>query len=206
MRAQSVENARSRRAGVNRTFTILEPERARLRLRCPVSRKRQPSLPFGTEAVMPRIGFVLVAIAVTISNALAGCSALMLAAVAREPSPPSPQTLQFDSVPNGADVRTGAGQTCLTPCSLTLAVESQSVTFTKNGFLSQTVQITVNQPPPEHSFFSKTPPPTLTPNPVKVALLIAPPPPPMLQVIPRPAPPPTRPAPPPRETIPWFPS
>ena len=155
---------------------------------------------------MPRIGLVLVAITATMSHALAGCSALVLDRFSREPSPASPQTVQFESVPNGADVRTGQGQTCQTPCSVTLAVESQSVTFTKNGFLPQTVAITVNQPPPEHSFFSKTPPPTLTPNPVKAALLIAPPPRPLLQVIPQPAPLLTRPAPPPRETIPWFPS
>jgi PEGA domain-containing protein len=155
---------------------------------------------------MPRIGFVLVAIALAASNALAGCSTLMLAAAAREPPPPPPQTVQFESVPNGADVRTGAGQTCQTPCSLAMPVESQSVTFTKNGFLPQTVAITVDQPPAEHSFFSKSPPPALTPNPVKVALLVAPPPQPVLQVIPRPAPPFTRPARPPRETIPWFPS
>ena len=155
---------------------------------------------------MPRIGFVLVAVTAAISPALAGCSALMFASASREPSPPSPQTVQFESVPSGADVRTGQGQTCQTPCSLALAVESQSVTFTKNGFLSQTVAITVNQPPPEHSFFSNAPPPTLTPSPVKVALLIAPPPQPLLQVMPQQAPPPAQRAPPPREMIPWFPS
>ena len=156
---------------------------------------------------MPRIGFVLVAITATMSNALAGCSAWMFDLSSREPSPPSPQTLQFESVPSGADVRTGQGQACQTPCSLTLAVESQSVTFTKNGFLPQTVAITVNRPPAEHSFFSHSPPPTLTPNPVKVALLIAPPPPqPLLQVIPQASPPPVQRAPLPRETIPWFPS
>lgn len=155
---------------------------------------------------MPRIGLVLVAVTATMSHALAGCSALMLDRFSREPSPPSPQTLQFQSVPSGADVRTAQGQACQTPCSLTLAVESQSVTFTKNGFLPQTIQITVNQPPPEHSFFSSSPPPVLTPNPVKVALLVAPPPRPLLQVIPQPAPAPGRQAPPPREAIPWFPS
>ncbi len=154
---------------------------------------------------MPRIGLVLAAITATTSYTLAGCSALVFDRSSREQSLPSPQTLQFESVPSGADVRTGAGQTCQTPCSLALPVQSQSVTFAKNGFLPQTVQITVNQPPPEHSFFSTTPPPTLTPNPVKVALLIAPPPP-VLQVIPQPLLPPARPASPPRETIPWFPS
>ena len=155
---------------------------------------------------MPRIGLVLAAVAVAISHGLAGCSALMLAASAREPAPATPQTVQFESVPNGADVRTGAGQSCQTPCSLTLAVESQSVTFTKNGFLPQAVQITVNQPPAEHSFFSNPPPPALTPNPVKVALLIAPPPQPLLQVVPQTPPPPAQRTPPQREAIPWFPS
>jgi hypothetical protein len=112
-------------------------------------------------------------------------------------------------------VRTGAGQACQTPCSLTLAVQSQSVTFTKDGFLPQTIQITVNQPPPEHSLFSSRPPPALTPNPVNVALLVAPPPRPLLQVAPQPAPPAAWPAPPlvqpappppPSNAIPWFPS
>jgi hypothetical protein len=162
----------------------------------------EPACLLGTEAVMARTGFVLVAVAATMSQALAGCSALMLARAASEPpSAPSPQTVQFESVPSGADVRTAQGQACLTPCSLTLSVESQSVMFAKSGFLPQTIQISVNQPPAEHSFFSKTPPPTLVPNPVRVALLIAPPPPP-----PPPAPPPMRPAPPPSNALPWFPS
>jgi hypothetical protein len=47
--------------------------------------------------------------------------------------------------------------------------ESQSVTFEKGGFVSQTVQVSVAEQA-EHSFFSKDPPPTLTPNPVQVAL------------------------------------
>ncbi|MFZ2066632.1 MAG: hypothetical protein WAV27_11685 [Xanthobacteraceae bacterium] len=81
------------------------------------------------------------------------------------------------------------------------------MTFAKNGFLPQTIAISVDQLPAEHSFFSKTPPPTLTPNPVKVALLIAPPPQPLLQVTPQPVPLLTRPAPPPpREVIARFPS
>jgi hypothetical protein len=87
--------------------------------------------PFGTETVMPRLGFVLIATAATISYALAGCSALMFDRSERRPSAPSPQTLQFQSEPIGADVRTGQGETCQTPCSLALPVESQSVTICK---------------------------------------------------------------------------
>ena len=151
---------------------------------------------------MPRTGFILIAGAITISSALAGCSALTFDRMQQRPSLPSPQTLQFQSEPAGADVRTVQGQTCQTPCSLALPVENQAVMFAKNGFLPQTVQISVEQPPPEHSFFAKRPPPTLVPNVVKAVLLVAPPPPPLEQ----PAPPPRHPAPPARNAIPWFPS
>jgi hypothetical protein len=174
-----------------------------------VSRTRRQSRPFGTEAVMPRSRFVLIATAATVSYALAGCSALMFDRSHQMPSPPSPQTMQFESEPTGADVRTAQGQTCRTPCSLALPVESQSVIFAKDGFASQTVLISVDQPPANHSFFSKRPPPTLKPNPVKVLLLVAAPPQPFVQVAPslaRPAPMLVQPAPPPRDTIPWFPS
>jgi hypothetical protein len=149
---------------------------------------------------MPRIGFVLTATATMIGFALAGCSALTFDQLRQSPAPPSPQTLQFQSEPTGADVRTAQGGTCQTPCSLALPVGSQAVTFAKSGFLSQTVQISVDQPPPDHSFFSKKPPPTLTPNPVKVVLQIAPPPPDI------PAPPPRQPPAPPPNTLRWFPS
>jgi PEGA domain len=157
---------------------------------------------------MPRIGFVLTATALAAINcALAGCSALMFARLPQTPSPPSSQTLQFQSEPTGANVQTVQGQTCQTPCSLALPVTSQFVTIAKNGFLSQIIQISVDQPPSGQSFFSKRPPPTLTPNPIRVVLQIAPPPP------DRPAPPPsqltpppTQPAPPPSNMIPWFPS
>lgn len=155
------------------------------------------------RAVMPRIRFLLIANALAVGQALAGCSALMLDRPQRDAAP-SPQTLQFLSEPAGADVRTGQGQACQTPCSLTLPVESQSVTFAKNGFVSQTVQIIVSQPPPEHSFFAKRPAPTLVPNPVKAVLEAA------LSPLPLPAvqqaSPPARPAPPPSNAIPWFPS
>lgn len=167
-------------------------------------RRRKPSLPFGTEAVMPRIRFILVANALAVSCGLAGCSALMVDRSQSDTAPPSPQTLQFISEPAGAVARTAQGQMCQTPCSLILPIESQSVTFAKNGFVAQTIQITVDQPPPEHSFFSKRSPPTLRPNPVKAVLEVA------LSPLPLPsvqqAPPPTRPAPPPSNAVPWFPS
>ena len=144
---------------------------------------------------MPRIGFVVTAAVAAISYALAGCSALMFDRSQQRPPPPSLQTLQFQSEPTGADVRTVQGQTCQTPCSLALPVANQLVTFAKDGLLSQTVQISVDQPPQEHSFFSKRPPPTLIPNPVRVVLQPAPP---LIAVVPQTAPPAIKRAPPPK--------
>lgn len=158
---------------------------------------------------MPRTGFVLTAIAATMSSALAGCSVLRFDLSQQRVSPPSPQTMQFESEPTGADVRTAQGLTCQTPCSLALPVESQSVIFAKNGFVSQTVLISVDQPPAKHSFFTKRAQPTLKPNPVKVLLLVAPPRPPFVQVEPRlgrPAQTLVLPPPPPRDAKHWFPS
>jgi hypothetical protein len=53
--------------------------------------------------------------------------------------------------------------------------ESQSVTFGKNGYLTQTAQISVREPA-KRSFFARNPPPTLVPNPVEVTLQPAVPP------------------------------
>jgi hypothetical protein len=107
---------------------------------------------------------------------LAGCSGPSVSMpewLSSKPSPPPLQTLQFQSQPPGAEVRTAKGQTCQTPCSLQVQPESQSITFEKGGFVSHTVQVSVSERA-EHSFFSKDPPPTLTPNPVQVAFLALP--------------------------------
>ncbi len=115
---------------------------------------------------------VVAAFGVLIGFALAGCSASPFSMpdwLTSKPSPPPLQTLQFISEPPGASVRSAQGQTCETPCSLPVPSESQSVTFAKNGFLSQTIQVSVGEPP-EHSLFSRSPPPVLIPNPVEVAL------------------------------------
>jgi len=91
-------------------------------------------------------------------------------------SPPPLQTVRFESQPPGVDVRTAQGQTCQTPCSLAVPPETQAVSFTKSGYLPQTLQITAG-PPPDHSFF-ENPPPALSPNPVAVMLQPSAPPPP----------------------------
>ena len=115
---------------------------------------------------------VLTAFATVMGVALAGCSSSPFSMpdwLSPRPSPPPLQTLKFESEPPDADVRSAHGETCQTPCSLAVPSESQSVTFEKKGFMSQTVRVSVGAPP-EHSVFSKGPPPTLIPNPVKVTL------------------------------------
>lgn len=105
--------------------------------------------------------------------ALAGCSSTSTPDWLK-PAPPPPQALQFESEPPGATVQLSQGQTCRTPCSLTVPVVAQSVMFTMNGYLTQTVPVTVHEP--EHSWFNSKPP-DLLPNPVTVQLQPAPPPP-----------------------------
>jgi hypothetical protein len=123
------------------------------------------------------------AAAIAMGAALAGCSSSGSSMSDWfKPSPPPPQVLQFESQPPGANVQTGQGQTCFTPCSLALPVTGQAVSFSLNGYLPQTIQLTVNQP--KGSLFS-SPPPELVPNPV-IATLQAAVPPPRRVVKPRP--------------------
>jgi hypothetical protein len=83
-----------------------------------------------------------------------------------------PQALNFESDPPGAEVHTNQLQTCITPCSLTVAPQDQAVAIAKDGYVPQTVQVTTG-PPPDHHFWQH-PPPTLVPNPVHVVLQRAP--------------------------------
>jgi hypothetical protein len=78
------------------------------------------------------------------------------------------QSLRFESEPAGAEVRIVGGQTCKTPCELMVSSETQPVSITKKGFVSQTVQVSVGDPP-KHSFWEH-PPPTLVPSPVQAVL------------------------------------
>jgi hypothetical protein len=124
-----------------------------------------------TGVFMLRVRLIVTASIVALAPALAGCSSSLPDWMSFKSSPPPPTALQFESDPPGADVRTAQGQTCLTPCSLTVPPENQSVSFAKNGYLPQTVQVTVRMP--EHGMFDN-PPPDIQPNPVAVVLQPAP--------------------------------
>jgi len=80
---------------------------------------------------------------------------------------PPLQSLQFESLPPGADVTVAAttGQaalTCKTPCSLSLPLSKQSVTFSLNGYVSQTLPVDVQNAT------------DFAPNPMRVTLQAAP--------------------------------
>lgn len=82
-------------------------------------------------------------------------------------SSPLTDTVQFESEPPGAEAKTSTGQTCRTPCSLTLNADAPfSVTFTLNGYLPESEQVEV---------VSDGGSTKLRPNPVMVELSAAPP-------------------------------
>jgi len=110
------------------------------------------------------------------SAALAGCSgssfsmpSISMPEWLSSKQQPSLQTLQFESMPPGADVQTSQGQTCRTPCALALPLIAQSVTFAMKGYATQSVPVEVHQT--EHSMFDTSAPPAdFQPNPVTVTL------------------------------------
>ena len=112
---------------------------------------------------MLRVG-LSVAVAAVVGVSLTGCSS----ALSSNSSSKQLQALKFESNPQGAEVRTTQGQTCTTPCELTVPSHEQPVTITKNDYVPQTVQVALG-PQPDHSFW-ENPPPTLVPNPVLVVL------------------------------------
>src|SRR3984893_10267918 len=106
-------------------FSITEPPQCRWRLYA-VDRDG--------EYVMSRvIGFVVCAFT------LAACSA-SIPSLDFLKSSPAKTALRFESVPPGAQVKV-SGQTCRTPCELTLEVAELSVTFTRRGYQQQTISV-----------------------------------------------------------------
>lgn len=90
---------------------------------------------------------------------------------ALKPAPPT-DTVRFETTPPGAEARTSAGQTCQTPCALTLPANAPfTVTFSLNGYLPESEQIELVSVDDGST--------RLRPNPVTVLLAAAPPPPPV---------------------------
>jgi len=78
-------------------------------------------------------------------------------------SSPQKTALRFESVPTGAEVKV-SGQSCRTPCELTLEVAGLSATFAHKGYQPQTISV---RPEKLDGLFA---PPRFAPNPVHADL------------------------------------
>jgi hypothetical protein len=117
---------------------------------------------WGVAAVAARGGIMSRVIAVVACGLmLAACSATMPSLDFLKSAPQS-ETLAIASEPPGAEAKTSLGQSCRTPCQLSVQPGSEfSVTLALSGYQSQTVSV---RPEADGST------PRLAPNPVQVAL------------------------------------
>jgi hypothetical protein len=142
------------------------------------------------------------AVAITaVGLSMAGCSS-MPSMPSLSLGGPSATTVQFESVPPGAEAKTSTGQTCRTPCAQAIAADEFTVTFTLNGYQPQTIPVRIAASlEPIDPNTGRMPAPRLVPNPVYAELQpVPPPPPPRRRTAPKPRQPPvaqqpTRPAP-----------
>jgi hypothetical protein len=89
-------------------------------------------------------------------------------------STPATSTVEFESEPAGADVKTSTGQTCRTPCALAVAANELSATFTLNGYQAQTIPVRMSSSAEgKDPMTGQVSPPRLTPNPVYAELMVA---------------------------------
>ncbi|KPF96714.1 PEGA domain-containing protein [Rhodopseudomonas palustris] len=105
--------------------------------------------------------FVVIAAA---GLSLAGCSSLSFDAFK---SAPPTATVQLETTPPGAEALASSGQSCKTPCSITVPGNDFSVTFSLDKFQPATVPVTVVVNPGD---FTTSATVTATPNPVVAEL------------------------------------
>jgi hypothetical protein len=85
-------------------------------------------------------------------------------------SAPPTEVLRIESEPPGADARTAEGQSCRTPCELTVpAVGEIAVSFALQGYSPQTINVRA-EATPGASNVPGAPPTRLQPNPVYAEL------------------------------------
>lgn len=105
---------------------------------------------------------------------LAGCSSFSMPEMFK--SAPPTVTIQLESQPAGAEARTSGGQTCQTPCSLSVPAEGDfNVTFSLPKYAPETVPVQVVRQQ-QDGLTGSSLPATVDPNPVYAELQLAPPP------------------------------
>jgi hypothetical protein len=98
---------------------------------------------------------------------LAGCTSWSPNLEFMKPAPAT-VTIQFESEPSGAEAKTSVGQTCRTPCALSMAADKEfSVTFTLTGYQPQTVPVQMGRSEGVSASEAEA---RLIPNPVYVEL------------------------------------
>lgn len=90
---------------------------------------------------------IVVAAGLSAGLGLAGCSSVSMPSMpsfSGFKSEPQAVTVQFESLPVGAEAKVPSGQTCKTPCSMAVpAADGFSVTFSAPKYQSETVPVLV---------------------------------------------------------------
>ena len=85
-------------------------------------------------------------------------------------SSPATEVLRIESEPPGADARTAEGQSCRTPCELTVPSTGEvAISFALQGYNPQTINVRA-ETPPAASYAEAAPPTRMQPNPVYAEL------------------------------------
>ena len=87
---------------------------------------------------MSRVGLSII-VAAVVGVSLTGCSS----ALSSNSSSEQLQSLKFESDPPGAEIHTAQGQTCKTPCELTVPSHEQTVIISKDDYMQQTFHVTL---------------------------------------------------------------
>ena len=114
--------------------------------------------------------------------AIAACGFILAACSMSMPSldffrsGPATEVLRIESEPPGADARTAEGQSCRTPCELTVPSTGEvAISFALQGYKPQTINVRA-EAPPAASYAEAAPPTRMQPNPVYAELTPAAPP------------------------------
>ncbi len=85
-------------------------------------------------------------------------------------SGPPTEVLRIESEPPGADARTAEGQSCRTPCELTVPSTGEvAISFALQGYNPQTINVRA-EAPPAASYAEAAPATRMQPNPVYAEL------------------------------------
>jgi hypothetical protein len=108
--------------------------------------------------------------------AIAACGILLAACSMSMPSldffrsGPATEVLRIESEPPGADARTAEGQSCRTPCELTVPSTGEvAISFALQGYNPQTISVR-SEAPATASYAEGAPPSRMQPNPVYAEL------------------------------------